>query len=142
MNRPMFPIGCKPDGPEWRSFQIQMEAYIKEHRWDYLDGIPKTQPQAEAMNSGMLTAPRKAKKPAWSGVDREYLAEAKRRQGERDKAAPRPCADCKVGVRLPRKARCFECDEKAQDRIEAAKNHRKCLIEQGLTARKRGECLA
>ena len=144
MNRPEFPIGQHPDSQAWREFQIQMEKWIADQaeemgRW--IKANVYVGPDPQALNEGMLTAPRKAKKPAWSGVDREYLAEAKRRQREREKAAPKLCMDCGVEPRLPRKSRCCACDDAQQDRQEEAKGKRKALIKQGLNARKRGECL-
>ena len=139
MNRPEFPRGCHPDSKVWKDYQKAMEAYLAEHRWDYLDGIPKTQPEPQAMNQRMLTAPRKAANAPKKRLDPEYYAEAKRKQRERDKTAPRACMDCGVEPRLPRKARCFNCDDIAKDRQQMEKQARRNLIRQGLTARSRGE---
>jgi len=142
MNRPDFPRNCCAYDPRWVEFQALMATYLDEQSeqfkaWCRENINQGPDPQAEA--EGMLTAPRKHKKAAWSGVDREYLAEAKRRQRERDKALPRPCCDCGTGVRLPRKSRCMACSEKEMDRQEAHKNERKtqriALIREGLYER-------
>ena len=142
MNRPEFPIGCHPSGPEWREFQIQMEKWIADQAEDlgrWIKANVYVGPDPIAMNAGMLSEPRK-KRPAWSD-DPEYYRAAKARQRARDAAKPKMCMDCGVEPRLPRKSRCCACDDAQQDRQEAAKNHRKSLIKQGLSARKRGECL-
>ena len=137
--RPQFPRGCKPDSQPWKDYQRDMEAYLAEHRSDHLDGIPKTQPEPFAMNARMLSEPRK-KRPAWSD-DPEYYRAAKARQRLRDKEKPKPCCDCGTEPRLPRKSRCMFCNETQEDKMEEAKHKRKAQIKQGLTARKRGECL-
>ena len=139
MNRPEFPRDASPYDPRWVEFQALMATYLAEKEQQHLATIPLTEPEPGASNARMLSEPRK-KRPAWSD-DPEYYRAAKARQRAKDAASPKPCMDCGKEPRLPRKSRCCACDDAQQDRIEAAKDHRKSLIKQGLTARKRGECL-
>ena len=123
LHPPSPPTDFRPDSPAMLQYHADMTQYVNAKEEERLCQIPlilidNTEGWPATLHGGPQ-AKRKTCKPAWGKHDLDHEKEATPRR----ERAVRPCMDC-GGIRVKKKARCFECDLKAQER-EQVRNHKR-----------------